>query len=313
MRVGEIASNPPDWGLVRAAARTLYPGWSPKNLKDEWRFFATCFEHRVELQAFCARPENRAFADEIEARPDLLGFLLWPYIHADWPAMVRFQALAEHQQAIATDMAALAVPRLGSLLIADLSDLTPGMKLVVDRAPWCLREGSLVFNQFLHDERMMSLAFSFGWRDGERVAYIGSVQGSNVDSALAKYREIAKGMHGMRSRDFLVKSFQLLMSHMGVKRLFGVADEQRHHRHPYFGTAKAKSLHLNYNEIWEEHSAQLMSDGFYRIPSLPVVKTMEEIAAKNRALYRRRYTMMDWLSADLASRFGAAAAYETHK
>ena len=293
---------------MRAASRTLYPDWSPKSLKDEWRFLGACLAHRADLQAFCQRSENRAFAEELAVRPDLLGFLVWPYINAEWPVMVRFQALAQHRQAIATDMSALALPPSGSLLIADLSDLTPGLKLVVDRAPWCLREGSLVFNQFLHDERMMSLAFSFGWREGERVAYIGSVQGSNVDSALATYREMAKGMHGMRSRDFVIKAFQLLTHHMGVKGLFGVADEQRHHRHPYFGRAKAERLHLDYNEIWDEQSARRTTDGFYRVPSLPVVKTMDEIAAKNRALYRRRYALMDRLSADLAARFAAFGA-----
>ena len=116
----------------------------------------------------------------------------------------------------------------------------------------------------------------------------------------------------MRSRDFLIKMFQLLTNHMGVHQVLGVADEQRHHRHPYFGTAKADRLHLDYDEIWQEHSAERMPDGFYRLPSLPVVKTMEEIAAKNRALYRRRYALMDRLSADLAARFGPRPATETH-
>ena len=291
---------------MRAAARALYPGWSPEALKGKLHFFAAWLRHRAGLQAFFAMPENRALAEELQVRPELLGFAVWPYVHAGWPTMARFEALAQHEQAIATDMRALAVPISGSLLVADLADLSPGVTLVVDRAPWFLREGSLVFNQFLNDERMMSLAFSFGLRDGERVAYIGSVQGSNVDSALAKYREMAKGLQGMRSRDFLVKTFQLLMNHMGVKRLFGVSDELRHHRHPYFGKAKAERLHLDYNEIWKEHSAERMPDGFYRLPSLPVVKSMRAIAAKNRALYRRRYALMDRLSADLASRFGAA-------
>ena len=312
MRTAAIASPQPRLALVLAAAQRLYPGGSRKALKGRLRLLASWLRFRGRLGTFFREPAHQALAKELSERPELLGFMLWPYIHAGWPTMTRFEALAQHQQAIATDMAALAVPPDGSLLIADLADVSPGMQLVVDRAPWCLREGSLVFNQFLHDERMMSLAFSFGWRDGERVAYIGSVQGSNVDSALAKYRDMAKGLQGMRSRDFLIKMFQLLTNHMGVKQLFGVSDEQRHHRHPYFGTAKAERLHLDYNEIWEEHSAERLPDGFYRLPSLPVVKAMEEIAAKNRALYRRRYALMDRLSSDLASRFAVRSPAEAH-
>jgi uncharacterized protein VirK/YbjX len=120
---------------------------------------------------------------------------------------------------------------------------------------------------------------------------------------LAKYREIAKGLQGMRSRDFLIKAFQLLAHHMGVKRLLCVADAQRHHRHAYFGTTKTEHLHLNYDQIWQEHAGIRRSDGFYELGSLPLVKPMADISAKNRSLYRRRYALMDKLSADIASRF----------
>ena len=110
----------------------------------------------------------------------------------------------------------------------------------------------------------------------------------------------------MRSRDFVVKSFQFLMYHLGVKRVLCVCEEQRHHRHPYFGRQKAAELHLNYDEIWKEHSAQPVDGGFYQLGALPIVRPLEEIAAKNRALYRRRYELMDKLSAEIAARFAPA-------
>ena len=288
------------------AAQRIYPGFSAQALNSKRKFVFSCMKLRQGLNVFFGEPRHEALSRELIARPELLGFVVWPYIHAGWPAMQRFEALAQHQEAMSTDMAALSLPASGSLLIADMSDVSPGLKLVVDRAPWCLREGSLVFNQFLNDDRMMSLAFSFGLRDGERVAYVGSVQGSNLDSALAKYREIAHGLQGMRSRDFLIKAFQLLTHHMGVKRMLCVCDEERHHRHAYFGQAKAEKLHLNYNEIWEEHAGVRMPDGFYQLSSLPVNRPMEDIAAKNRALYRRRYALMDKLSADIASHFASS-------
>ena len=162
-------------------------------------------------------------------------------------------------------MSALAVPATGSRVVADLSEISAGLQLVVDRPAWFLREGSLVLNQFLHDERLMSLAFSFGRQDGERVAYVGSVQGAKADSALATYREIAKDLHGMRSRDFLIKAFQLLAHHLGVKRVLCVDEQARHHRHPYFGKFKSEELHLNYDTMWQEHAGVRTADGFYRL------------------------------------------------
>ena len=292
--------------LVRGA-NAVFPGFGPRDLRAKLRFIMACLKAQEALEGFFARTENGLLLRELVARPQLMGFVVWPYVHSGWSVLQRFEALSQHWQAINSDMAAVAIAPTRSLLVADMSEVSAGLRLVIDRAPWCLREGSLVFNQFLNEERLMSLAFSFGIQDGERVVYVGSVQGSNVDSALEKYREIAKGLQGMRSRDFLIKAFQILTFHLGVKRVLCVSEAQRHHRHPFFAKSKSEKLHLNYDEVWQEHAGKPDDDGFYRLGSLPIVRPMEDIAAKNRPLYRRRYALMDQLSADIASRFGSAS------
>ena len=93
---------------------------------------------------------------------------------------------------------------------------------------------------------------------------------------------------------------------MGVKRVLCVGEEARHHRHRFFRKSNMASLNLNYDEIWQEHAGVRTADGFYRLASLPVIRSMADIAAKNRPLYRRRYALMDKLSADIASRFGTS-------
>ena len=35
-----------------------------------------------------------------------------------------------------------------SMVVAGLSDVSPGLRLVVDRAPWFVREGGLVLNEW---------------------------------------------------------------------------------------------------------------------------------------------------------------------
>ena len=294
----------PGLGLYLSAAKCVHPGASARALRNRLRYIALALRHRQQLTAYLRQPAQRALARELLARPELLGCVVWPYVHARWSMMQRFEALSQHHQAMDSDMRALAVSPTGSLLVADLSDISAGLRLVIDRAPWFLREGSLVLNQFLHDERLMSLAFSFGRQDGERVAYVGSVQGAKADSALATYREIAKDLHGMRSRDFLIKAFQLLAHHLGVKRVLCVGEQERHHRHPYFGKSKSDTLHLNYDTMWQEHAGVRTADGFFRLGPLPRVRGREEIAAKNRSLYRHRYALMDKLSADIGARFG---------
>lgn len=300
-----MSSKPATLGLpfLLAAAQKIYPARTLGTLKNRYQLIRASLKVRPQLREMLARNEHIALNQELQQYPETLGFAEWPYIHASWSPIQCFVALSQHQQALQSDMKALDVGRTGSIVVADMSDVHPGLKLVVDRAPWCLREGSLVFNQFVGDERLMTLAFSFGRQDGERVVYVGAVQGSNAETALATYRDIAKGLHGMRSRDFLIKSFQLLMFNLGTKRILCIADEQRHHRHPYFTRAKDEKFHLNYNDIWQEHGGEPTQDGFFRLDILPTVRPMEEIAAKNRALYRRRYAMMDELSSRFAAHF----------
>lgn len=290
--------------FVLAAARKIYPSRKLGTLKNWYSLFSAAMKARPELRELLAREEHRALRRELLSYPETLGFVEWPYIHAGWPVTQRFLALSQHMQALQTDMAAFDVGRSGSVLVADMNAVYPGLRLVVDRAFWCFREGSLVFNQFVGDDRLMTLPFSFGIDGGERVVYVGAVQGSNAEGALATYREVAKGLHGMRSRDFLIKAFQLLMHHLGVQRILCISEEQRHHRHRYFTTNPDEKFNLNYDEIWTEHNGSPNGDGFWRLPMVPAQRPMEEIAAKNRALYRRRYALMDQLSADMEARFG---------
>ena len=292
----------PGLALYLAATKLVQPGSSSRALRHRLHYIALVLKQHRSMTAYLRQPAQCALVRELLARPELLGCVMWPYVHARWSMMQRFEALSQHHQAIDSDMSALAVSATGSRVVADLSDISAGLRLVVDRAPWFLREGSLVLNQFLHDERIMSLAFSFGQQDGERIAYVGSVQGAKADSALATYREIAKDLHGMRSRDFLIKAFQLLAHHLGVKRVLCVGEQERHHRHPYFGKAKSAELHLNYDTMWREHAGVPTADGFFQLSPLPRVRRRDEIAAKNRSLYRQRYVLMEALSADIAAR-----------
>jgi uncharacterized protein VirK/YbjX len=290
------------------AAHHIYPYHKLGTLKNRLRFITACMRHREELCDLLSRDEHRLLREELVEYPQTLGFVEWPYIHAGWSLLKRFEALSHHRQAVESDMSAVNVSRTGSLLVADLTQVSKGLRLTIDRAYWHMREGGLVFNQFVNDERLMTLAFSFGWHNGERVAYVGSVQGSNTEGAPAIYRELGRDLHGMRSRDFLVKAFQYLMHHLGVRQVLCVSDRFRHHRHAYFTRDVNEKYHMDYDQVWQEHNGEPTEDGFYRLLTPPAHRPMDTIAAKNRGLYRRRHAMLDELSADLQTRFGAHSA-----
>ncbi len=292
-----------DFPSLLATARNIYPYSRLGTFKNRARFMMACLRHRDALCDLLTRQEHQALRKELLEHPDTLGFVEWPYINAAWPVMRRFQALSEHQQAVNSDMSAFDMPRSGALLVADLSSVSEGLKLTVDRAYWLMREGGLVFNQFVGDERLMTMAFSFGLRDGKRVAYVGGVQGSNTEVARAAHQTLRRDLHRMRSRDFVVKAFQSFMHALGVSEIYCVSDRYRHHRHIYFTRDPDEKYHTDYDEVWREHLGTPTDDGFFRLATPAARRPLEAVPAKDRGLYRRRYAMLDDLAADMQERF----------
>lgn len=284
------------------AARMLNPGWGPRALKNSLAFVIAGLGERRALGALLRQREHQRLRERIEREPDLLSFLVCPYLHAGWPPVRRFEALSQHQQVLADRLGCLDLPPDGSLVLADLRAFSPGARLVLDRAPWFVREGGLVLSLFADSERLMSVAFSFGRIGGDVVAYVGGMQGSNSKTARDEYRQLTKAFHGLRPRDFLVKALQLLLGSVGVTCVLCIADENRQHRHPFFGRRKAADLHLNYDEIWRTHGGQRTEDGFFKLSVVPAVKPLAEVPSNKRAMYKRRRAMLAELARDLEAR-----------
>jgi uncharacterized protein VirK/YbjX len=128
--------------------------------------------------------------------------------------------------------------------------------------------------------------------------YIGAVQGIHKgvesDRSLSIYRDLTKAFEGLRPRSFLIEVIKYIAVNIGVGKIYAVGDEFRHHRHPYFGAEKAQELAANYDVIWMEHGATPSErEDFFEIPMAPSNKPLDTIPAKKRAMYRRRYELLD--------------------
>lgn len=255
-------------------------------------------------------PAGSYAARVLAGRPALLGVLSSPYVTAWWPAERRAAHLVRHL-ASASTMPGIAVDTEESRVLLDLADVYPGLRVVLDHAPWFTREGPLVVNLFVAEERVYSLAYSLGPdRDGRSAAWIGAVQGRALDTALDTYRDLTKALHGMRPRDFLVELFRMLCRAAGIEVIYAVADAARVHRSPYFGVARTEKLQVNYDEIWEERGGTAFDAELFRLPLDATVKSLDDVPSKKRAMYRRRYELLDsarrGVEAAYASRAGAA-------
>ena len=237
-------------------------------------------------------------------RPESAGALLWPYQCSSWSARTRLERICAHYSAISEIHSPLDFSPEDRLSLLDLREIAEDLWLVVEQPHWFMREGQLTMSLFDGQTRIYSLVFSLLREDRALVAFIGGIQGRDIEGALDKYRELTKASHGLRPRDLLLELFRMLCARLKVEQIRAVSDEYRQNRSRYFGrSAKTKVLPTNYNDIWEDRGGSRIDPTFYRLPLQSQQRELEEIPAKKRGMYRRRYALLNSLKAQLQSNY----------
>lgn len=281
--------------LLLTAARHLHPLHEPQDLWRRARFVLLAIRHH---QLIVTLLSGGAIAAALAERPQLLGAVEWPFLHKDWDVARRFGAMRAHH----AEVASMPWLRLGVeevRPVSDLGDVYPGLRVLIDRPEWFLREGKLSLNLFLGDERIYTLAFALDRFEGKRVARIGAMQGRDLENIEGIYRDLTKKLHGARPRDFLFTVFQMICQEAGVERIFGVSEACRHHLHPYFGSKSRTTPSANYDQIWRDRGGVPCEGGFFEMPVSPGVRPDCEIPSHKRSMYRKRYQLYDRVRADV--------------
>jgi len=277
---------------VTAAARNVHPINNPIETWRHIRFLARALRYRCEIKSWLQAGNVGGLVESLDERPEMMGVIEWPYLHRDWNVNQRFHAVRGHY----VELENLPWLRVGvneARVLCELMDVAPGLHIVLDRPQWFLREGELTINLFVDDTRVYSLAFALGCTEGRRTAFIGAMQGRDIENIESTYKELTKKLHGSRPRDFLFTVFQLLCEVADVQCILGVSDECRHHRHPYFATKQKKTQSANYDSIWTDRGGVASTTGFFQLPNVPAVRLEREIPSQKRAMYRRRYALFD--------------------
>jgi uncharacterized protein len=252
--------------------------------------FAGLILHRS-LRSFVGADPRSSLGRLIQRRPETIGAVVWPYQTIDWNPPKRIARIRDHCSIVDSIGGPIDFSVDEELSVLDLSAIREGLRVVVDQPKWFMREGLLAFNLFLGDVRIYTLAFSFCYQDGEKVVFIGAIQGRDIDGALDLYKELTKASHGMRPRDLLIELFGMFCVRLGFSRILAVSDEYRIHRSRYFGNNKI--LPLNYNEVWEDRQGKRVSEAVYELKLDGRRRNLDEVPAKKRGMYRKRYDMLD--------------------
>ena len=289
------------WGaivLIAVAVLTTLPGRSLRTQVARVRFFASCAREIKHISELTRPSTSENLTRTLQERPSLVGMAAWPYINSSWSVGERFNAVQTHYDELER-FKSLQIGTREQLQVSDLGDIVPGLRVVIDRPNWFMREGELTVNLFKDDFRAYSLAFTFGRIAAESILYVGCIQGRQADEVEQLYRDLTKKLHGWRPRDVMVSLVQMIASASEVSRIRLVSESARVHRHKYFGAAHEQLVSANYDEIWREHGAAPGEGDFFDLAPQMRRRAAEEIPSNKRAMYRRRYELMDRLQADV--------------
>lgn len=286
---------------VNRLGREMHPDWTLNSIKHQIILLIRTLIFLPDIRKWYSIADNPFLLMALKRFPVISGAMYWPYINHTWSMKHKLAAIDQHYRMLDHSKAIITHATFAEVELVRLDEEYTGLRLVLDKASWFLREGEIVLNLFVNDQRFYSIAFTLAANSGQTIIMIGAMQGSNSDTALAVYRDITHALQGMRPRDFLMVALKLLCQELGIGKMWAISSENRQHNSPYFGTSHKDKVMVAYNEIWQEHGGTPLENGFYEIPTVVRQKDMSEIASRKRATYRRRYQILDKLALSIKS------------
>jgi uncharacterized protein len=248
-------------------------------------------ENRQAVEAILAGPKGADLKRAMAKDPRLFGFFTWPFLNKDIDIAERFRFIANHNCIVNEQFPWMELAFKQNIALLDLGEYYPQLRLVLENAPWFLREGCLNFSLMLHEHRLMTLAFTLTRSSTGLDCYIGSMQGSSQAENNEIYKAIAEQLHDVRPRDFVFKTFRIFAQSLGVQTIHCIADNFHIRNHAFFGGGNNSVIQLPYDAMWIEHGAVERSDGFFSIPAGILERPLCDVPQKKRSRYKRRLEM----------------------
>lgn len=166
------------------------------------------------------------------------------------------------------------------------------------------KEGLLSLELNLGKEHLYQIMFWLAKNEsGEPSLWIGALQGPNMAGAKDLIKKITKACHGYRTKNLILYMLQAVARSMDIKHIFAVSN------YGYYANNHVRvdrKLKTNFGDFWLEAGGELSADKrFYELPLQESRKTMEEVPTRKRAVYRRRFALLDEVEATICKNVNA--------
>lgn len=286
--------------LIWRAGFANYPVTNSKSLFRRFRFYWHAFGCVASIDRWMHTDAPCALQVELHRSAALLKSISNPYIHTLWPIQKRMFAISQHYRMLSDlnlRFLHFADDRYWDCVKFKMGE--HNFRIVIDRPIWMRAEGEMNVSLFMGVDRLYSIAFSIGGTVESPRLLVGAIQGAPASVNGTVYSDLTKIFHGVRPRDLIVQILKMFAQNLGCNEVWGISDEC----HQSVGRGNESNKASKYNEIWMENGGIQNAEGFFAMSSAVHKRAEEDIPARKRALYRRRYEFMDALQASVDQSF----------
>ncbi len=279
-----------------------YPVTGIRSLLRRMRFLKTMVVHVKCLRHWMNTDVPAPLQAELQRSGLLLKTISNPYIHRLWDFQERTETINEHYRLLGQPGLAFFDFDDGQYWNCASFEMDDKLfRIVVDRADWMRAEGEMCLSLFMGVDRLYSIAFSVGTSGGSRRLLVGAIQGASQYAGGTLYSDLTKLFHGARPRDLMVQVLKMVAHNVGCDAVWAVADDF----HQSVGRGNEFVRAAKYDDIWLENGGVKNDAGFFVMGTALQKRADADIPARKRALYRRRYELLDNLQEKVRLAFAA--------
>lgn len=148
---------------------------------------------------------------------------------------------------------------------------------------------------------LASLTFSIV-RDGDNwCLVVGGLQGPRRDVSHDVIRVATRACHGLFPKRVLMEVIWHFAALAGITSLQGVSDRGHVFRALRYRLSKGRHFHASYDEFWASVDGVQKGPWRWQLPQHMPRKSLESIASKKRAEYRRRFELLDEIQVQIVT------------
>ncbi|CDH18240.1 conserved hypothetical protein [Xenorhabdus bovienii str. kraussei Quebec] len=240
------------------------------------------------------------YKDILKKQPSLPCKLHRPYLSINFKRKQIVCALNEHYQILFEQLEPAIINKIfdtHAYLLATVQGKNESFMIYIDSLDNLNKEGELsLYITTTENVVLAKCAFTLLTIKGKQTLFIGVLQGpAKMDNSLDIIRHATKECYGLFPKRLLIEAICRFASHANCEQILAVSNETHIYRSTRYWHKKKDKMVADYNAFWESLNGIRKENNDFHLPSAIERKSLEEIASKKRAEYRRRYQLLDEL------------------